>query len=187
MCRKLISHHWCFICRSLFEWKQFLGLYVYLFPTLLWSDSCLLGYLYIVSTISRKHLYFLLAFSYLTVMMIVLTASTICGLLSCLTVSEDIMKPSNLWAGRRRLEGRISWHLGNMEGEVIVGPFVLIPLELWHCDPCRTVIGISGHFCHYDPDNTGTVACCCWPQMMSNDFNIFLAASFSDSASAAKV
>ena len=54
MYRKLISHYWYFICRSLFEWKQFLGLYVYLFPTLLWSDSCLLGYLYIVSTIRRK-------------------------------------------------------------------------------------------------------------------------------------
>ena len=98
---KPISPHWYFICRSLFQWKHNLSDFMFIyFPHCCEVTVAYLA-IFILCQLSggRKHLYFLRAFSYLTVMMIVLTGSTICGLLSCLTVSEDIMKPSNLWAG----------------------------------------------------------------------------------------
>ena len=190
---KPISPHWYFICRSLFQWKHNLSDFMFIyFPHCCEVTVAYLA-IFILCQLSggRKHLYFLRAFSYLTVMMIVLTGSTICGLLSCLTVSVDIMKPSNLWAGLWAEATRGTYKLtsgkygrGSDCWTICVDSTGVV--ALWDCDPCRTVIGISGYFCHYDPDNTGTVACC-WPQMMSNDFNIFLAASFSDSASAAKV
>ena len=99
---KPISPHWYFICRSLFQWKHNLSDFMFIyFPHCCEVTVAYLA-IFILCQLSggRKHLYFLRAFSYLTVMMIVLTGSTICGLLSCLTVSVDIMKPSNLWAGR---------------------------------------------------------------------------------------